>query len=55
VGIVEGQWLHGLPLSSATTAGKGGSTLGVGVPITYVLPLLEQKHIPWQPVSGPAR
>jgi len=55
VGIVEGQWLHGIPLSSATTAGKGGSTLGAGVPITYALPLLEQKHIPWQTVSGPAR
>ena len=55
VGIVEGQWLHGLPHSSAATAEKGGSTLGAGVPITYALPLLEQKHIPWQTVSEPVR
>jgi len=52
VGIVEGQWLRGLPLSSATTAGRVGSTLGAGVPITYALTLLKEKHIPWQTISG---
>ena len=55
VGIVEGQWLRGRPLSLATTAGKGEATPGAGVPITYALPLLEQKHIPWQTVSEPVR
>jgi hypothetical protein len=55
VGIVEGQWLHGLPLSSAIATGKEGSTLGAGVPIIHALPLLEEKHIPWRTVSAPAR
>jgi hypothetical protein len=54
VGIVEGQWLHGIPLPSATSPGERGSTLGAGVPITYALKLLEQQHVGWQTAAGPA-
>jgi S1-C subfamily serine protease len=52
VGFVEGQWLHGVPLSSPTSPGDRGSTMGAGVPITYALPLLEQKHVAWQAISA---
>ena len=54
VGIVEGQWLHGMPLPSATSSGDRGSTVGAGVPITYALTLLEQQHGAWQTASSPA-
>jgi Trypsin-like peptidase domain len=47
VGIVEGQWLHGIPLPSPTSPGNRGSTVGAAVPITYALPLLEQQHVSW--------
>jgi len=48
VGIVEGQWLHPTPVSTAARLGKGLATMGAGVPITYALALLEQNHVPWQ-------
>jgi hypothetical protein len=48
VGIVEGQWLHGIPLPSAKSPGNRGAALGAGVPITYALALLDQQHVPWQ-------
>lgn len=50
VGIVEGQWLHSLPLSAAAKLGNE-STMGAGVPITYALPLLDQNHISWRAAS----
>jgi serine protease Do len=52
VGLVEGQWLHGIPLASATSSGDRGTTMGAGVPIRYALPLLEQEHVAWQPGSA---
>jgi S1-C subfamily serine protease len=48
VGIVEGQWLHGIPLGSVASSGYRGTTIGAGVPIRYAVPLLEQKHVGWQ-------
>ena len=54
VGIIEGQWLHQIPLGSRTSAGDRGTTLGAGVPITYALDLLVRQHITWQTRSeGP--
>ena len=55
VGIVEGQWLHGIPLASATSPGDRGTTMGAGVPISYALPLLEQRHVVWQTAGGASR
>lgn len=54
VGLVEGQWLHGIPLPSLTSPDQRGTTIGAGVPITYALPLLEQQHVAWQTLSGPS-
>ena len=54
VGMVEGQWLHGVPLPSPTSSGDRGSTIGAGVPITYALTILEQRHIAWQTAGGPS-
>jgi Trypsin-like peptidase domain len=48
VGIVEGQWLHGIPLALATSPGNRGSNVGAGVPISYAVTLLDQQHIAWQ-------
>lgn len=55
VGIVEGQWLHGIPLPSATSPGSRGNTLGAGVPITYAVDLLDQQHVAWQTLTGPSK
>jgi S1-C subfamily serine protease len=55
VGIVEGQWLHGILRPSPMSPGERGATLGAGVPITYALTLLERKHVAWQASSGPAK
>jgi len=54
VGIVEGQWLHGIPLASAIASGDRGSTMGAGVPISYALTLLAQQHVAWQTASRAA-
>jgi Trypsin-like peptidase domain len=50
VGIVEGQWLRGVPV---TSSGKAGSGIGAGLPITYALALLDQEHVAWQNTSEP--
>lgn len=52
VGIVEGKWLHAGLTSSSAQQGNRTPTLGAAVPITYVIPLLEQKHISWQKASS---
>ena len=54
VGIVEGQWLHGISLSSAAPPGAPGPTIGAGVPITYALALLERQHVSWQTAANPS-
>lgn len=46
LGIVEGQWLRGVSVRSMKT-GKSTSNIGAAIPITYALPLLEEKRIPW--------
>jgi S1-C subfamily serine protease len=51
VGIVEGRWLHSGSISVARTAGNRTSTIGAAIPITYAIPLLEEKRISWQAVS----
>ena len=48
VGLVEGQWLHGMPLAAARAKGSTSSTLGAGLPITYALLLLERHHVAWE-------
>lgn len=48
VGIVEGQWLHEVPLPSPASPRARASSVGAGVPITYALALLEQHHVSWQ-------
>ena len=53
-GFVEGQWLHGIPLASATSPGDRG-TMGAGVPIRYALPLLEKEHVTWEAVKPSAK
>ena len=46
LGIVEGQWLRGVSVRNMQT-GKSASNIGAAIPISYALPLLEQKHIAW--------
>jgi len=54
VGIVEGQWLHGIALPSPRSPGERGATVGAGLPITYALTLLERQHVAWQTAAGSA-
>jgi len=56
LGIVEGQWLRGVPLALSSATGNRASSVGAAIPIVYALPLLEQKHIPWHktPASSAA-
>ena len=51
IGIVEGQWLRGVPVTSR----NGGSGVGAGLPITYALPLLQQQHVSWLSNSSSAQ
>ena len=46
LGIVEGQWLRGVSLRNRES-GKSASNIGAAIPITYALPLLDAKHVPW--------
>jgi len=47
VGIVEGQWLRGISVPNLSSNGKPASNIGAAIPITYALPLLEAKRVPW--------
>jgi S1-C subfamily serine protease len=52
VGIVEGQWLRGVPV---TSSGRVASGIGAGLPITYALSLLDQEHVGWETASEPSK
>jgi len=53
VGVVEGRWLHPTPTAAAGSDGNRTSTVGAAIPIAYVIPLLQDKHIPWQSAPPP--
>jgi len=55
LGIVEGQWLRGVSVRSLSSTGKPASNIGAAIPISYALPLLEAKHIPWHAASSSAK
>jgi len=54
LGIVEGQWLRGISVRNMTP-GSHTSNIGAAIPITYALPLLEARHIPWHEASSPGK
>jgi hypothetical protein len=47
VGLVEGLWLRGTPISIAKSGAQSGLTPGAAVPIQYAIALLEQHRIAW--------
>lgn len=47
VGIVEGRWLHSGSISATSITGNRAATIGAAIPITYAIPLLEEKRISW--------
>jgi len=47
VGLVEGLWLRGVPLSSVKSAALPTNSPGAAVPIRYAISLLEQYGIAW--------
>ena len=55
LGIVEGQWLRGVSVRNLSSTGKPASHIGAAIPITYALPLLEAKHIPWHTAYSSAK
>jgi hypothetical protein len=48
VGLVEGLWLRGTPLSVAKSSAQAGSTPGAAVPIQYAITLLKEHSVAWQ-------
>ncbi len=55
VGLVEGLWLRGTPLSIAKSSALPTGTPGAAIPIRYAIALLEQHGIAWHPAkSSPA-
>jgi S1-C subfamily serine protease len=52
VGIVEGRWLRPTSSSVKNANGVRNSAIGAAIPISYAIPLLEEKHIPWQAASS---
>jgi S1-C subfamily serine protease len=51
VGLVEGLWLRGTPLSVAKSSAQTGPTPGAAIPIRYAIALLEQNSIAWHPAE----
>jgi hypothetical protein len=47
VGLVEGLWLRGAPVSVAKSSALPTSTPGAAIPIRYAIALLEQHGIAW--------
>lgn len=47
LGIVEGRWLHSGSISATSITGNRAATIGAAIPITYAIPLLEEKRISW--------
>jgi hypothetical protein len=55
VGLVEGLWLRGTPLSIAKSGALPTGAPGAAIPIRYAIALLEQHGIAWHPAkSSPA-
>jgi S1-C subfamily serine protease len=47
VGLVEGLWLRGTPLSIAKSSAQAGTSPGAAIPIRCAIALLEQHGIAW--------
>jgi S1-C subfamily serine protease len=48
VGLVEGLWLRGTPLSVAKSSAQVGPTPGAAIPIRYAIALLKEHNISWR-------
>jgi S1-C subfamily serine protease len=48
VGLIEGLWLRGAPVSVAKSAAPPTSTPGAAVPIQYALSLLKEHNVSWR-------
>lgn len=53
VGLVEGLWLRGTPLSLAKSAAQPTGTPGAAIPIRYALTLLQQNNISGSSTARP--
>jgi S1-C subfamily serine protease len=56
VGLVEGLWLRGAPLSLSNSSALPTSTRGAAIPIQYALTLLKEHNVSWRstPTSPPS-
>ena len=52
VGLVEGLWLRGTPLSLAKSAPPPGNTPGAAIPIRYAIALLQQHGVAWHSTTS---
>jgi hypothetical protein len=52
VGLVEGLWLRGTPLSLAKSAPPPGNTPGAAIPIRYAIALLQKQGISWHAIAA---
>jgi hypothetical protein len=52
VGLVEGLWLRGTPLSLAKSAPAPTGTPGAAIPIRYAIALLQKQGIAWHPAAS---
>jgi hypothetical protein len=51
VGLVEGLWLRGTPVSLAKSGAQANSTPGAAIPIEYALTLLKEHNISWYSIT----
>ena len=52
VGLVEGLWLRGTPVSIAKSSAQTGATPGAAIPIQYALALLKEHNVSWRGVKN---
>lgn len=52
VGLVEGLWLRGTPVSVAKSSAQTGPTPGAAIPIQYAIALLEEHNVSWRGVKN---
>jgi hypothetical protein len=52
VGLVEGLWLRGTPVSIAKSSAQSGPTPGAAIPIQYAIALLKEHNVSWRGVKN---
>jgi hypothetical protein len=52
VGLVEGLWLRGAPVSVAKSSAQTGPTPGAAIPIQYAIAILQQHSVVWHAAAS---